>query len=137
MTTPTRLRDWQERFEAFTAERRAMPFQWGANDCCTFVVDCVEATTGVNICAPGLRDHTDALTAYRVVDAHGGITAITTAALGEAVAATYATTGDVVLVDMAGRDALAICNGTTALMPSDHGLVSVCMSTAKTAWRLA
>jgi hypothetical protein len=136
MTSPTRLRDWQERFEAFTAERRTMPFQWGANDCCTFAAACVEALTGMNICAAGLRDHTDALQAYRAVEAHGGIAAITTAALGDPVAAAYAAPGDVVLVDMDGRDALAICNGTTALMPSDNGLVSVCMTTARCAWRL-
>ena len=37
-----RLRDWPERLDALLRSRAAVPFEWGRNDCCTFVADAIE-----------------------------------------------------------------------------------------------
>ena len=52
-------------------------------------------------------------------------------------APSMAQTGDVVLISVGRRDALAICNGTTALAPATGGLVAAPMAAAHMAWRVA
>jgi hypothetical protein len=140
MTAPTiltKLPDWQLRLEAFVAQRRAMPFTWGTNDCCTFAADAVAALTGDAQVGTGLRAHRTAKQACRTIARHGGIAAIATAACGQPHPAAMAGVGDVVLVTVGKRDALAICNGGTALAPSSAGLVAVPMAHARQCWRLA
>lgn len=132
-----KLHDWQIRFEAFLCERMGTPFSWGQNDCATFAADCVMAITGIDPAPKGLRKHTTALQASRQLARHGGLSGIATTALGEPVPVSQAQVGDVVLVSMAGREALAICNGSTAFGPSAAGLVSVGMDTALMCWRVA
>ena len=46
MSHLTRLRDWPERLDALLRSRASVPFEWGRNDCCTFVADAIEAMTG-------------------------------------------------------------------------------------------
>lgn len=131
-----RLPDWQTRMEAFVRERMHTPFAWGANDCAIFAADCVQAITGQDPAPAGLRRHRTAKQAYRAIARHGGLPAIATLALGPAMAPTQAHVGDVVLVSAGKRDALAICNGQTALTPSAQGLVAVPMFDARAAWRV-
>lgn len=137
MTTLTKLPDWQMRLEAFAAERRAAPFVWGQNDCCTFAADAVAAITGTPPACGDLRTYRTAKQAYRTIDRHGGIPGIASRAYGQPQAASLACVGDVVLVTVGKRDALAICNGTAALAPSSAGLVAVPMAQARQCWRLA
>jgi len=138
MTTMlTKLPDWQLRLEAFAKERRTMPFVWGTNDCCTFAADAVAAITGAATLHADLRTYRTAKQAYRTIARHGGISAIATAACGQPQPAAFAGVGDVVLVTVGKRDALAICNGTAALAPSSAGLVAVPMAQARQCWRLA
>lgn len=132
-----KLHDWQIRYEAFLLERTNVPFVWGANDCATFAADCVMAITGIDPAPKGLRKHTTALQASRVLKRHGGLSGIATAALGEPVPVSQAQVGDVLLVPMQGREALAICNGATAFGPSAYGLTSVDVGTALKCWRVA
>lgn len=139
-TTPRTLQrtaDWPLRLEHFFAVRAAMPFVWGRNDCATFAADCVQALTNQDPAPAGLRKHSTAKQAYRAIQRHGGLVAIATAAMGAPVPVCTAAVGDVLLVRSQGREALAICNGSTALMPSAQGLVSVGVDTASHAWRLA
>jgi hypothetical protein len=133
----TRTPDWPLRFEAFIAERRAQSFAWGANDCAIFAADCVQAITGTDPAPAWLRLHKTQKQALRALQRHGGLHSIATAALGQPVAASQAGVGDVVLVKVGKRDALAICNGATALGPADHGLVAVAMASATACWRVA
>lgn len=128
--------DWPTRFEAFTLARRSMPFAWGANDCCSFAGDCVQALTGVDAAAT-LRGHATAKQAYRALQQHGGVAGIATAAWGQPIPAAFAQVGDVVLTKAGKRDMLAVCNGGTALAPGAHGLVSVSMADATLCWRAA
>ena len=131
-----RLHDWQIRMETFLHQRTAQPFAWGSNDCAIFASDCVMAITGQDPAPPGLRKHRTAKQAYRAIERHGGLPAIATLALGEPIGAAMAGVGDVVLVSAGKRDALAICNGATALTPSAIGLVPVPMAGARMAWRV-
>lgn len=129
-----KLHDWQIRLEAFLRDRRALPFAWGSNDCCTFAADCVQVITGSD-CAATLRGHTTAKQAYRSLQRNGGVIGIATAALGKPISAAFAQIGDVVLSKAGKRDMLAICNGVTALAPSATGLVSVPF--CELCWRVA
>lgn len=142
MTAPithplTKLPDWQLRLEAFVHARRTMPFVWGANDCCTFAADAVAAITGTTPLHADLRTYRTAKQAYRTIARHGGIATIATAACGKPQSAVFAGVGDVVLVSVGKRAALAICNGGTALAPSSAGIVAVPMAQAHKCWRLA
>ena len=136
MNTPTRLRDWQIAFEAFIAERSNRPFVWGANDCSTFAADCVKAMCGVDPIPTGLRRHCTEKQALRTLQRHGGLVALASKVLGAPISPNFATVGDVVLIKVGRRDALAICNGSTALGPSSNGLVAVGMAGAIHCWRV-
>lgn len=131
-----RSHDWQIRLERFAWDRARMPFAWGTNDCAIFASDCVLAITGTDPAPRDLRGHRTAKEAYRAIATHGGLENIATEALGPSVMPSLASVGDVVLLEMAGRPAFAICNGSTALMPSRVGLVSVPMITALKAWKI-
>lgn len=130
-----RRRDWQAHFAAFVAERRAMPFAWGSNDCCLFAADAVLAMTGQDP-AETLRGYASAIEAARIVEGRGGLREIATAALGDEVAPAMAAIGDVVLIANEGRDLLAVCNGGTALAPGEHGMVVLGMDAALAAWKV-
>lgn len=132
-----RHHDWQIRYESFVRSRQDMPFAWGANDCCTFVADCVLALTGEDVATPEQRAQTTEMDAARLLKKFGGVRAIATAALGAPISPLLATVGDVVLVDSDGRDMLAICNGGTCIAPGPLGLVHLGMDQAKAAWRVA
>ena len=132
----TRHQDWPLRFEAFCAARRAIPFVWGANDCSTFAADCVCALTGTDPAPPSLRLHKTAKQALRAIKRHGGLCSIATAALGQPVPSSRANIGDVVLTKIGGREALAVCNGATALGPGPQGLQAVPMQFNQLAWRI-
>jgi len=132
----SRLHDWQIQLERITRNRAATPFAWGTNDCAIFASDAVMAMTGVDPAPPELRLHRTAKQACRAIQAHGGLAAIAIAALGDPVPTAYAGVGDVVLVKVGKRDALAICNGSVAVMPSPIGLVAVSLVGATSAWKV-
>src|SRR5690606_33693205 len=127
--------DWQVRFEAFLKGRRCAPFAWGSNDCALFAADAVEAITGEHLC-PQLRGHRDVRQALRVLAREGGVRGIASQALGEPIRPTLARVGDVVVVPAGKREALAVCNGQTALTVGPHGSVAVPMRGARCAWRV-
>lgn len=130
-----RHQDWQVRFEAFTRERRNMPFAWGSNDCALFAADAVQALTGERVC-PELRGHRDEREGVRVLSSLGGVRALATAALGDPIPTTFANVGDIVVVRMGKHEALAVCNGQTALLPGPDGLAAVPMQQALAAWKV-
>ena len=132
-----RTQDWQLRLAQFLAARRTTPFAWGHNDCATFAADCVLAITGTDPAPPALRNHRTAKQALRALRRHGGLVGIATAALGPPVPPAQANVGDVLLLKSGHHDALAICNGVTAMAPSAHGLVSVGLHSARHCWRVA
>lgn len=130
-----RLYDWQLRFSGFVKTRAAEPFAWGRNDCCLFAADAVLAMTGKDHAAD-LRGYTTAHEAQRLIEAHGGLREIVGRALGAPIPPSFASVGDVVLVENEGRELLAICNGTAALAPGKAGMAVLGMNTALAAWRV-
>ena len=132
-----RTQDWQIRFEAFIAERRARPFAWGSNDCAIFAADAVMAITGCDPAPAGLRAHRTEKQALRALQRHGGLIGIATAALGQPTPASQAAAVDVVLSKSGKRDMLSICNGSTVFAPSAAGLVSLALDRDSVCWRVA
>jgi hypothetical protein len=130
-----RLPDWQLRLEAFARERADVPFAWGSNDCALFTADGVQAQTGVHLC-PELRGHRNVREGLRALAALGGVRAIACKALGHPLPAAFARVGDVVVVQAGKREALAICNGQTAIAPGERGMVAFPMTQALGAWRV-
>ncbi len=116
--------------------RAPTPFAWGTNDCAIFASDCVLAITGIDPAPAGLRLHRTAKEAYRAIQLHGGLASIATKAVGEPVGVSFAGVGDVVLLKSGKRDALAICNGSVALMPSAIGLLAVSLDSATLCWKV-
>lgn len=130
-----RLPDWQVRLEAFAKERAAMPFAWGSNDCCLFAAAGVEAQTGV-VLMPDARGYSTAREALRILEAHGGLRAFATLALGPEIPPKLAAVGDVVMVRMGEAEALGICNGGVVIGPGLQGMEVAGMNAALAAWRV-
>lgn len=130
-----RSADWQERFAAYIRARTEMPFAWGPNDCCSFAAGAVEAMTGRNP-MEGIQAYDSPLAAARMVEEGGGLHALASSLLGDAVSPLMAAVGDVVLVENRGRELLAICNGTGVLAPAADRLAALDMTAARAAWKI-
>jgi hypothetical protein len=102
-----RRQDWPQRLAEFNVSRRRMPFTWGGNDCVTLAADWIEQATGTDPIAD-IRGWTDALSAARTIEALGGLEAAITARLGEPIPPAFARRGDVVLLDIAGRETVGV-----------------------------
>lgn len=132
----TRVRDWQSRLQACLAERWALPFAWGSQDCVMTAADCVLAVTGVDPAAAERGTYSTAKAAARVLKARGGLEAIAAAALGEEIAPLMARPGDIGLLSNSGQPCLAVCSGSTWLAPGPNGIAAFDISTAVKAWRV-
>lgn len=128
-----RRQDWPRRLQAFVRARRNMPFAWGTNDCVTLAADWVEECTGVHI----EREWTDALSAMREIERRGGLRQAVSDVLGEPIPVTLAQRGDLVLIDLGGRETMAVCVGEYALAASEMGALLHPVSDAVSAWRVA
>lgn len=136
MKKPDRRPDWQARFAALCAERQDAPFVWGTHDCCLWAADAVQAITGLDFAAQHRGQYRDAESAARLLHRLGGVGAIASAALGAPVPVAFAAVGDVLLVLQEGRNALAVCNGDSALGPGPQGLAVLGMDAALAAWKV-
>lgn len=130
-----RLHDWQLRLEAFARARTEAPFAWGSNDCALFAADAVHALTGERLCEE-LRGYDSARQAIRILLEQGGVQGLATKALGGPIPVAMAAVGDVVTVRTGKREAMAICNGGTAIAAGPEGMVAVPMAFATAAWRV-
>ena len=116
--------------------RARAPFAWGSNDCALFAADCVQAVTGQDLAAE-LRGHKDARGAARTLRRHGGLAAIAARALGAPCATVAAREGDVVLMPVGKRVALAVCvSGAHAIGPTRSGLAIVPVADALHCWKV-
>ena len=130
-----RLRDWQTRLALLLRERRAMPFAWGLNDCCTFPCDGVLAMTGGDP-ADGLRSHRTFEEAQQVLLAHDGVRGLADARLGPRIEPAFARIGDVGLVRIdRGLLGLALRAGDGWMVPGANGLSHIPLNAARLAWR--
>lgn len=132
----TRFEDWTSRLDDFIDLRRATPFCWGSQDCCTFAADAVEAITGTD----PLEELRGKWKTEKQADSYlkklGGIGRGVIGKLGKPVPSTFARRGDVVLVEVGEVKALGICLGSIVAAPAPDGLVFVQMVEAHMAWRI-
>jgi hypothetical protein len=122
---PQRREGWPERLAAMVEAARDVPFAWGSHDCCTWAARWVEAERGVSILAPFVYargEWASALEAARIMQDAGGLGAIVTAELGVAMPAARAMRGDVVRVEIEGRESLAVVVGDMAAAPGLEGI---------------
>lgn len=131
-----RLQNWQANLAALCAARRDTKFSWGAHDCCLWAADCVKAVTGVDPAASVRGKYNSPLTAVQILEEHGGVEALATAALGQPVAVGFAAVGDIVCIEVDGRRSLALCNGMTVLATGLERLECLSLDCAVCAWKV-
>ena len=139
---PVRRReDWPARLAESLAARRAMPFEWGANDCCLFAAAGVLAMTGVD-CARPWRGYKSARGARNRVEKAGGVPALAEAACGvmgwPEIGPAFAQRGDLVVLETLYGPGLGLVglNGREIHCPGPAQLESLALARAQRAWRI-
>lgn len=137
-----RYPDWAARLTVAVAARLRQRGALGRNDCVLFVCDCIAAMTGVDL-AEGLRG---AYRSRREADrllrrlAGGGLAELamaTAARLGAIeIAPALASTGDVVMTAVDGRDSLGVVVGRVALVSGRRGVARRAPADCARAWRI-
>ncbi|MES2909838.1 MAG: hypothetical protein V4718_00530 [Pseudomonadota bacterium] len=135
----TRCVNWAQLLSAYLLERKAQPFAWVKNDCCTFAAGAVVAMTGRDPMAPLRGKYKTRAGAGKLLARAGNLQALASQYLGSPLATpALAMRGDVVLFDMGGPhgQALGICTGTHFAAPGPERTELVPMCAAVTAWRV-
>lgn len=136
-----RLADWPARLGTLAAQRLAVPFAWGPNDCAAWVADAVAAMHGQDTLAELRGPRRSWRQARRQLLRIGGYPAALARAGLQPVAPALAGRGDVVLIEDAAGCAqgwpgvLAVCIGDEAMAPGPDGLALLPMARALMAWR--
>lgn len=127
-----RQQDWPEKLYAFLDARHDMPFDWATNSCVSFAADAVNEMTGT---MPELPTFATAAEAAALL-ATRSLRDRVNDQFGPEIAPAFAQRGDLVLIDLAGRESIAVCVGVEAAGPGDTGLLMAPMSAAVAAWRV-
>jgi len=127
-----RREDWPEQLAAFVEARLDMPFQWGPNDCCSFAAAAVQAMTDD---APPLPVYAGERDALRLV-AERGLRDRVGDVMGPEIVVAFAGRGDLGLMDVAGRETLAVCLGDLFAVPGTDGVLMLPRESALCAWRV-
>lgn len=130
-----RAENWPKLLSAYLAERRYMPFEWGANDCMTFAGKGVEALTGHDYYT-AYSDYSDEASANAMLAANGGIQGIITACLGAGTdKIKTARRGDIALVRLPSETAGIVDDtGQRIALVSKDGMLRVPLSKAVRVW---
>lgn len=129
--------DWQLKFADATREAHSKRFKWGEHDCCLWVADCVLAITGKDFAVTWRGKYSDEQGAYELIKSGESLTKMVSSVLGlEPVHPNFGNVGDVALVFTGGKEALAICNGSSVLIPSRTRMVSLPMTSVKKIWKI-
>lgn len=136
----TRCVNWASLLSAYLLERKAQPFAWVKNDCCTFAAGAVIAMTGRDPMADLRGKYKTRAGAGKLIARAGNLQALASQYLGAPLASPLlAMRGDVVLFDMGephGPAALGICIGTHFAAPGPECTEIIPMCAAVTAWRV-
>lgn len=137
----TRCENWPRVLATFIEQHRDTPFDWQHNNCALFACDWIAQLTGHDPAASLRPGITSALSAARVVAAHGGIEAIADAACAAqgwpSCENTFARRGDVVLYDTDTGPALGVCIGLLSAFAGADGVTFVNTLSTRAAWRIA
>lgn len=131
-----RLEDWPKRLSEFLDERRDMPFEWGKNDCLTFLAKGAESMTGVDYYSE-YSGYSSEEEANDKMKQYGGIVKIIDKHLGVGTRNYMkAKRGDVALVKIPELTAgIVDDSGRYVALVSKEGLVRVPLEKAWRVWR--
>jgi hypothetical protein len=131
-----RLDRWPERLSMFLQERKAVPYAYGTNDCCSIVQDCILAITGTDV-FPGVVRPTTQVGAARFLLERGFRTPedLADALLEPLPTPNLAQRGDVVSFEIEGEFHLAIVTGSSAETPTTGGLAAVPRAMWRNGWK--
>jgi len=137
-----RISNWPSALVNHIDANRDRPFEWGTHDCMLWAASCVEAITG-NDPAKSLRGTYDsALSAYRIINSHGGFEEIVDHLLPDGASnrihSKIAQRGDMITTtDSKGRMALGVCDTHHGIFPGSSGLTFLTRgSLISVAWRV-
>lgn len=127
---------WYEALDAFVDQRGSMPFEWGANDCCTLSADWVQIVRGEDP-MPDLRGIHSPREALQALQEEAGLLAAVTRRMGAPLPGAFAQVGDVALVRHgANQLSMGVCVGAFVAAPGQDGLLMVPIVQAEAAWRV-
>jgi hypothetical protein len=132
----TRREDWTVALNDWVDVNRLRVFAWHEWDCCSAAADWVRICTGVDLFADWRDQYDDAHGAVRAITQKGGLVPLVTEMLGQPLPAAFAQRGDVVRVEIDGRESLAVCLGLTAAGPGEAAMVFVRPEHWLGAWRV-
>jgi len=131
----TRTPDWPDLLSSFIEGRRNSPFEWGKNDCCLFASDWVYLCTGVDP-ALGIRGtYNSALSAARILQDNGGITAMVKLLGLSSVPIGFSKRGDLAVKDFGDGETIGIVIGSVAAFTGKDALI-FCSTEEAICWRL-
>ena len=128
-----RVANWPQVLDAKVEEWRARALVWGESDCCQLVGDFSVALTGEDQ-RSRFPLYSSQEEAQAILDLHGGMIGLLTAAFGEQKSAAQAKRGDVVAIGGDKGTLAAVCIGTRCVGPGPAGLVFRSMRDALCAW---
>lgn len=140
-----RSETWVQALYDFVRARKNAPYEWGANDCCSFVCDGILAMTGVDTYSDFRGRYTDEAGAEATLQAVVGSTDklaaiefLTRKFEMEEILPAFAQRGDVVLLGVEGGFALGLVHldGMSAAAVAGEGLHRVPLTFATRAWRV-
>jgi len=129
-----RIEGWEKRLAAYLLANKDVPFEWGRQDCATFMFGAVREITGQE-----MREVTwsSALEAMRIIEEDGGLGAAACAPLGRSSQNwREIRRGDVALIDQDGRPAICVCTGQSLCGPGEKGLEHVHLDRAINVWKV-
>jgi hypothetical protein len=129
--------NWPTLLAEYLEARRLMPFAWGTNDCCSFAADWVAIATGRTGLLDPWAGYSTAAEALRHLEAAGGVVAMWSGLMPAApIAPMLARRGDLVVVEIEGRQSIAVCAGETCAGPAANGLAWASLKEGVCAWRV-
>lgn len=133
----TRRENWPILLSNYLEERRTAPFEWGVNDCLSFVSGAVAAITGYNFQDEYLPYNTEEL-AQGMLDEYGGVEGIISESLGHQGTDKVLTAGrgDVVLYEATEGDTAGVVDDTGRYfcVITQRGLIRLPLTKASKVW---
>lgn len=126
-----RLDSWEKNLYAYL--ETVGPFQWGANDCCSFVSNAIQIMRGDDVWKD-YRGYKTKLGAQKILKKSDGLEGLWTKILGEPVNVKLLKRGDVVLYSNNNDPLVGICLGVNFVALNLDGPIYVSMNLAEKGW---
>lgn len=128
-----RISKWEEALSEYIESKRSEPFEYGVNDCCTFVFGAIEAITGLDKMLEFRGQYDSAISAAKALREIGfGTLEATVDSKFPVVEIAQAQRGDIAMYD----GSLGVVAGSFAWFVSDDGLERINRSMWTKTWRI-